>query len=156
MLIQQVSRDEPETVDVMILNVSGKTATAGMGMRFLGGSAAEVASADGINAATMVASVDFKNFAGVVLEDIPENRHGLVRAYGKVDSIFYSSQFDKTIGVGSLQFLRPGALPGSWTSTYDYATISRVQESMMKSLQSWETTLITAPAPPGKGFVRAL
>jgi len=156
MLIQQVSRDEPETVDLSILNVSGTTAFAGMGMRFLGGVAAEIASADGINATLMTAASDLKNFAGVVLEDIPANRHGVVRAYGKVDSIFYSSQVGVTIGVGATDFLQPGAIPGSWTSSYDYAVVARVQESMMKSLQAWETTAITAPAPLGKGFVRAL
>jgi len=156
MLIQQASRDEPEAVDQMILNVSGATATAGMGMRFLGGVVGEIASADGINATKMTAAPDFKNFAGVVLEDIPSNRHGQVRAYGKVNSIFYSAEANKTIGVGAVQFLKPGAIPGSWTSTYDYALVARVQESMMKSLQAWETTNISGGVPIGKGFVRGL
>ena len=156
MLIQQVSRDEPETIDLMVLNVSGATATAGMGMRFLGGAVGEIASADGINATRMTSAPDFKNFAGVVLEDIPSNRHGQVRAYGKVNSIFYSAEADKTIGVGAVQYLQPGAIAGSWTSTFDYLVSTRVGNTMMKSLQSWETTNISGGVPIGAGFARGL
>lgn len=155
MLISQVSRDDPETIDLTILNVSGTTVSVGMGMRFLGGLVEEVASADGVNATKMNVVNGFLSFAGIALEVIPNNRHGIVRAYGRVESILYSQELNAAIGPSGAGAdpLVPGAVDGTWASGGDQPGSAI---GPLGSLQSWATVAVGEEIPVGPGYVRAL
>lgn len=148
MLIQQASRDEPEVIDLMIFNVSGDTVTTGMGMHLLGRLEGDAASADGINAVKATGSLP--GFVGIAIEDIPANRHGLVRSYGFIETIFYSQETGVTIGPSMGGSLRPAAIPGTWTSGLSAATGHGV-------IASWETVAgLESPLPTGKGHIKAM
>lgn len=76
MLFKRISRQNAETVFVVVQNVSGSTATGGYGVCFDTG-----ASVNGVRV-TKCETTDMQAFAGVVDRDIANNAYGLVQAYG--------------------------------------------------------------------------
>lgn len=152
MQIQRVNRTDAEKVFIVVKNVDASTTTTGFGVRYVGGAAAEIASTDGIS--TVKAGLSAQ-FAGIAIEDIPSNGFGRVQAYGYVNSIAFSAEADKTVGVTGIanSFLKVGAVAGSWTSTQAEAALTT---GAYRYVQAWTTVNISGGVPTGSGFVRAL
>lgn len=152
MQTQRVNRTDAEKVFIVVKNVDANTTTTGFGVRFVGGAAAEVASTDGVNT---VKAGPGPQFAGIAIEDIPSNGYGRAQAYGYVNSIAYSAEADKTVGVTGVanSFLKAGAVAGTFTSTQAEAALTT---QAYRYAQAWTTVNISGGVPYGSGFVRAL
>jgi hypothetical protein len=155
MQIQQLNRTDAEKVFVVITNVDADTITTGMGVRYVGGAAAEVVSTNGANAVKIAADTAMPQFAGIAGQDIASNGAGLVQAFGYVDSILLSAEADKTVGVTGTanSFLKVGAVAGSFTSTQ---TAQALSTFAFKYVQAWTTTNISGGLNYAGGFVRAI
>lgn len=155
MQIQRVNRTDAEKVFIIVKNVNGVTATTGLGMRLLGGLAAEAASTDGIQAVLIESDAQMANFAGIVAKDIPDNSYGLVQAWGYVASLAYSAKANVTIGLEGIAkaFLKVGGLSGTWFSG---GVPEALSTGAFKFVQVMATTGISGGVPYGSGFVRAL
>lgn len=155
MQIQRVNRTDAEKVFISVNARSGATITTGMGVRFLGGLAAEVVSTDGIQVIKLDADSAMCQFAGVAAEDIADAGYGRSQVWGYVNSIMLSQEADKTIGVAGLAetFLKKGGGAGTFTSTQ---TAQALSTFLYKYVQVWSTTNISGGVPYAKGFVRAL
>lgn len=147
MLIQQASRDEPETIDIMVRNNESVVAAVGMGMNF-------VQNGNGIDAELMDVDTDMQNFAGIVLEGIPAGREGLVRAFGKVNTILIEKD---SAAILAGDFLGPSSVPGRWLTGIDYALLATFTDTLGHSLKSDVALADTSPDDPVvDGFVRAM
>lgn len=155
MQFQRVNRTDAEKVFIVVKNVSGATATTGRGMRYVGGAAAEIVSTDGVQAVLLDASGNMPLFCGIAAQDIADNGYGRVQAWGYVNSVAYSAEADKTIGVTGLSraVLIKGALAGSFTSTGGEGTNTSANYKFVLALT---TVNISGGLPYGSGFVRAL
>jgi hypothetical protein len=153
MQTQRVNRSDAEKVFIVVKNVDSTTVTTGNGVRYVGGTAAEIASTDGVNA--VKASSINSLFAGIAAEDIPSNGYGRVQAWGYVPTISISAEADKTIGVTGVanSYLKMSAVAGSFTSTQTEASLTT---SAYKYVQNFTTVNISGGTPTTAGFVRAL
>lgn len=155
MQIQRVNRTDAEKVFINVNARSGAVITTGMGVRFLGGLAAEVVSTDGIQVVPLDSDATMCQFAGIAAQDIADAGYGRAQIWGYVNSIMLSMEADKTIGVTALvqTFLKKGGAAGTFTST---ATAQGLSASLYKFLQVWQTVNISGGVPYGVGFVRGL
>lgn len=155
MQIQRVNRTDAEKVFINVNARSGATITTGMGVRFLGGLAAEVVSTDGIQVIPLDADGSMPQFAGIAAEDIADAGYGRSQIWGYVNSIMMSAEANKTIGVDALAntFLKKGGVAGRFTSTQ---TAQALSTFCYKYVQVWSTVNISGGIPYGSGFVRAL
>jgi hypothetical protein len=87
MLIQQLTRTDPERIQIQVKNVDGGgSITTGLGVCFpLSG-----ASIDGISAVKATGALA-RGFIGVAVQDIAINGFGLVTAWGYVNSVQISN-----------------------------------------------------------------
>lgn len=86
MLFKRMTRTAPETVFVVVKNVSGSTATAGYSLTWDVG-----ASVDGVRA-TRASAEDLQAYCGVADQDIANNAYGLAQVYGYRQTVYiYSS-----------------------------------------------------------------
>lgn len=93
MLFKRVSRSSPETVFIVVKNVSGSTMTAGYSGVFDVG-----ASADGVRV-TQASSTDLQAYAGVADSDIANNDYGLMQVYGyRSSALIWSSTGSSVAG----------------------------------------------------------
>ena len=154
MLIQRVTRTTAEKIFINVHNADVDSVTTGMGVRFLGGAAAEIVSTDGVQVIKNVGDTIMSQFAGIAKNDIPADGYGLVQCFGYVDSILLSAEANKTIGVTGIanSFLKNGAVAGSFTSTLAPEALSTMAYRL---LQAWSTTNISGGLNYAKGFVRA-
>jgi hypothetical protein len=83
MKIQQINKNTPEHVDIVVTNAAGATITLGYAVALT----TTAASVDG-NKAVLPAASQIQTFVGIALDDIPDNEVGLVRAYGYAASTF--------------------------------------------------------------------
>lgn len=155
MQTQRVNRTDAEKVYLVVKNVDADSITTGMGVRLIGGIAAEIVSTDGISAIKFEADGSAAQFAGIAIEDIASNGYGRVQAWGYVNSVLLSAEADKTVGVTgiALSFLKKGAVAGSFTSTLTPQASSTM---MYKYVQALTTTNISGGLNYTKAFVRAL
>ena len=154
MQIQRVNRTQAEKVFIIVNNQYGTTATTGLGMRFLGGIAAEVVSCDGVNA-YLSADATMNQFCGIADQDIPSNGYGRVQAWGYVNSILMSAIADTTVGVTGItgSFLKHGTAAKGWISGQTEVGLTTFA---YKFVQCWTTTNVSTPNTWASGFVRAL
>lgn len=168
MLIQRVNRTDPERVDLVVHNVDGSSLSLGMGAYFVGTTAGSVVSNDGASVVRLgvgaLGDGQMISFAGIALQDIPADGYGLIRAWGRVDSVLLSQETDTTIGTftGSpLTLLRPSAVAGAFTSVFGAVNLSTLSMAaamakMSKYIHIMNTVNISSSLPYGIGFVRAI
>ena len=102
MRIQRINYNDPETVDVAVVNVSGASITLGNAVSFC----TTANSADGVNAVSPATS-NVASFAGIALATIPNTNAGLVRAYGICNSTaIFATGASTTVALGIV--LGPG------------------------------------------------
>jgi len=148
MEIKQVNDASPERIFINFKAVDATTVTLGMAICYLGGIAADVASADGIQAtaSTVARSI---TFAGIAAANVAVNGTGRAQCWGQCDSILLSQETDKTIGpVGALIAGPAGGMISS--------TLQNVSTVLYKYVMPTVTTNISSSLPYGKGFVRAI
>lgn len=156
MQTQRVNREDAEKIFLVVHNVSGATATTGLGMRLVGGTGAQAAtSTDGIQSVLLDADGYMPLLLGVTVEDIADDGYGRVQAYGYVDSVLLSAEANKTVGVVALNetFLKKGGTAGSFTSTQTPQALSTFA---YKYVQALTTTNISGGLNYCSGFVRAV
>jgi len=154
MQLQQVNRTDAEKVFIVVQNVNASSITTGYGARFVGGAAAEIVSTDGIQAVmTVSGGATMPQFVGIAAQDIVSNGYGRIQSRGYVNSIAYSFQADKTVGVTGIanSFLIPGAAAGTFTSTGVPEAV--ISTGMGHYLQAWTTVNISGGIPYGSGYV---
>lgn len=152
MQTQRVNRTDAEKVFIVIKNVDVDSITTGFGVRHVGGAAAEIASTDGNQS---VKSGLSPLFVGIAFQDIASNGVGLVQSWGYVNSIAYSAEANKTVGVTGLAnaFLKAGAVLGTFTSTQVPEAIST---GGFKYVLAVTTVNISGTPAYGSAIVRAL
>ena len=102
MRFKRINRDDPEYVDIPVVNATGATITTGYPAAYT----TTAGSADGIKAVLPAAS-NLKTFAGIALKDIPNTEAGVVRAYGYLASIaVFATGTSGTVALG--EALGPG------------------------------------------------
>lgn len=152
MQIQKVNRSDAERIYVSVRNTDAATLTTGMGACYLGGVAAETASADGNSVAASTAARIF-GFAGIAKRDIPSNAIGLCQIWGVADSVMLSFEADKTVGITGVTFLQPAALAGAFTS----GLLAQNGSTMLYNyLYNLSTTNISGGVPQTKAFLRII
>lgn len=153
MQTQRVNRSDAEKIFMVIKNVDADSITTGWATRIVGAAAAEIVSSDGVNAVKPTALNS--QFAGIAAEDIVSNGFGRVQVWGYVNSIAYSFEANKTVGVtgNASSFLKVGGAVGTFTSTQVPEALSTAQS---KFVQAFTTVNISGGIPYGSGFVRAL
>jgi hypothetical protein len=97
MRIQRINLNDPETVDIAVVNVSGASITLGLPVSFC----TTANSADGVNV-VQPAAANLATFAGIALSTIPNLGNGLVRAYGICNSTaIFATGASATVGIGT-------------------------------------------------------
>lgn len=155
MQIQKVNRTDAEVININYHNVDADSVTTGMGIRYVGAAAAEIASTDGVSCIKVAADAVMPNFAGIAIQDVPADGYGQARAFGHVNSVLISAEADKTVGVTGIanSFLKVGAVAGSFTSTQ---TAQALSTFAYKTVQCLTTTNISGGLNYCQGFVRAI
>jgi hypothetical protein len=88
MMFKKLNRDGAENVFRTVLNVEGATITTGRAVSLK----TAAASIDGISGVIANASGDYPGFAGIAIEDIPNNDYGLIQTSGFVASVLISNE----------------------------------------------------------------
>lgn len=147
-----IGKGDSEKVYVVVLNTDAATLTTGMGACYLGGVAAEVASADGASVTASTAA-RWPGFIGIASGDIPSNTYGVVQCWGVVNSALLSSEADKTVGLDVITYLSPSAVAGRFTSTLT----AQAQSSLLyRYMYNLATTNISGGLHWTKAMVRAI
>lgn len=144
--IQQINRQDPESIRVAFKNVDGGgSITTGYGVRLV----MTAASFDGISAIQSTAAA-IKDFYGIVAKDVPINGFGKATAYGYAASIVLSN-VGTSITVTAGDTLKPGAVAGTWFSS---VTDSAMTTLLSIRIVAGANTTISAQAWTA-GFVRS-
>jgi len=151
-IIQRINRSDAEKIYFIVLNTDAATLTTGMGACYLGGLAAEVASADGASVTASTAG-RWPGFIGVAKSNIPSNTPGLCIAFGVANSVMLSAEADKTVGLDAITYLGPSALAGRFTSTL---TAQAQSTLLFRYLYNLATTNISGGINHTKAFVKAI
>jgi hypothetical protein len=157
MQIQRVNRTDAEKVFIVIKNASSAVITTGYGVRFMGATAAEIAtSTDGIQVIATDAASAMPLFAGIAQADIASLGYGLSQVWGYVNSVALSFEAAKTIGCVSLieSYLKWGNAAGLFTSTINPSSLSTYGWKSVVCLST--ASIQTAISSYCSGFVRAL
>jgi hypothetical protein len=157
MQIQRVNRTDAEKVFIVVQNEYGTTCTTGYGVRFMGATAAEIAtSTDGVQVYPVEAAASMPLFAGIVAKDIATGAYGLSQVWGYVNSVALSFEATKVIGIVSLAetFLKWGNAAGLFTSGLNASGLSTYAYRYVVCLQT--ANINTAISAYCAGFVRAL
>lgn len=153
MLIQQLNRQDPERVQLVVKNVDGGgSITTGMGAALV----ATAASGDGISAVrTTALAGNANNFCGVAAMDIPINGYGLVTAWGYAASVLISQSVGSyTITAGDV-LIQSATQVGAFTSVVTNAALSTAMYKYVVAVGALADT-ISNPRPYLSGIVRAL
>lgn len=133
-----------EVVDLVVHNVAGATIGKGEPACFT-----TTAASLGANQVVSPAAGVVKLFAGVALKDIPDNKVGVVRAYGQVDSVkIYAHGTSVTTGAGVA--IGPGGASAGFSSTGLVNAFGPVVALAAIG------AAVNSPGGYAKGFVRAL
>lgn len=150
MLIQQINRDNPETVKLVIKNVDGSgSITTGLGVSLVQAGA----SIDG-NSAVKYAAANLEGFAGVADQDIPINGFGVVTAWGLANSV-QISHVGTSITVTRGDILKPGAVAGTFFSSITDQALSTLLYRYVIAATT-PVAVSTKAQSFAKGIVRAL
>ncbi len=154
MLIQQLNRQDPERIQLVVLNVDGTgSISIGSGAAFT--YAAGSGSIDGISAVNITAALS-RGFVGVATQNIAINGWGLVTAWGIVNSVAISSA-TTSITVTANDILRPGAVAGTFFSGINNSeTLSTLSYRYVVAATTVPVDLSGQPNAFVKGIVRAL
>ena len=152
----QVNRTSPDKVYTTIRNVDGDSITAGLCARYIGGTIAGIASADGVSAIKFDADAQWQNFAGVAITDIASDEYGIVQSWGYSENVSMSAEANKTVGVyagpvGS--YLKKGAIAGTLFSVGVAAQALSTQ--FYRYVQVWDTVNISGGIPQATCWIRA-
>ena len=151
----QVNRTSPDKVYTTIRNVDGDSITAGLCARYIGGTIAGIASADGVSAIKFDADAQWQNFAGVAITDIASDEYGIVQSWGYNENVTMSAEANKTIGTETAAgtYLRKGALAGTLASSG--STMHALSAQFYRYVQIWDTVNISGGVPQGTCWIRA-
>jgi hypothetical protein len=145
--IQQINRNDPESIRVAFKNVNGGgSITTGYGIRLV----ASAASFDGLSAVTSTAAA-LKDFLGIAAQDVPINGFGKSTVWGYAASIVLSN-VGTSITVTAGDTLKPGAVAGTWFSSVTDAAMTTL---LNKYIVAGQTQTISALAYVS-GFVRGM
>mgnify|MGYP001582784018 FL=1 len=147
-----IGKGDSEKIYLVVLNTDAATLTTGLGACYLGGLAAEVASADG-SSVTASTIGRWPGFVGIAKGDIPSNTAGVVQMWGVVASVLCSAEADKTIGLNAITHLSPSAVAGQMTSTL---TAQAASTLLYKYIYNLATTNISGGLNYTKAMVRAI
>ena len=119
MEVQQINREDPEVITLVVKNVDGSgSMTTGMGVSLANAGA----SVDGISA-IKYAATNVESFRGIAQKDIAINAFGKVIAEGLANSVLISHVGTSiTITLGDM--LKPGAVAGTFFSSLTDQAIS--------------------------------
>lgn len=136
--IQQVNRQDPESIRIAFKNVDGGgSITTGYGVRLV----TTAASFDGVSSVQSTAA-DIKNFYGIAAKDVPINGFGKATCQGYAASIVLSN-VGTSITVTAGDTLKPGAVNGTWFSSLTDAAMTTV---LNKYIVAGQTNTISALA----------
>lgn len=145
--IQQINRQDPESIRVAFKNVDGGgSITTGYGVRVV----TTAASFDGVSSIQSTAA-DIKNFYGIVARDTPINGFGKATCYGYAASVVVSN-VGTSITVTAGDTLKPGGVSGTFFSSLTDAAMTTV---LNKYVVSGQTNTISALAWVS-GFVHGM
>lgn len=145
--IQQINRNDPESIRVAFKNVDGGgSITTGFGVQLV----TSAASFDGISS-TQLAAATIKNFYGIANKDVPINGFGKATVWGYQASIVISN-VGTSITVTAGDTLKPGAVSGTWFSSVTDAAMTTV---LNKYIVAGSTNTISALAWVS-GFVHGM
>jgi len=142
--IQQINKEDPESIRIAFKNVSGATVTTGYGVALV----TSAASFDGVGAAKSTAAL-MKEFLGVAASNVPNNSFGKAIAYGYAASIALSNA-GTSITVTAGDVLKPGAVAGTFFSSVTDAAMTTL---MYRYILNGQTQTISAAAWV-EGFVK--
>lgn len=147
MQIQQIDRNDPERVQIVVKNVDGSgSITTGLGVALV----VSGASIDGISAVKATAALQ-KGFCGIASKDIPINGFGLVTAWGQVNSILLS-HVGTSLTVTAGDTLIPGAVAGTFFS----GVTAQAMSTLLYKYAVAGSTQTISTAGYVTGIVRAL
>lgn len=145
--IQQINRQDPESIRVAFKNVDGGgSITTGYGIQVV----QSAASFDGISAVQSTAAA-IKNFYGIVAKDVPINGFGKSTVYGYAASVVLSN-VGTSITVTAGDTLKPGAVAGTFFSSVTDAAMTTL---LGKYIVSGQTIAVSAQAWVS-GFVHGM
>ena len=152
----QVNRTSPDKVYTTIRNVDGDSITAGLCARYIGGTIAGIASADGVSAIKFDADAQWQNFAGVAITDIASDEYGIVQSWGYSENVSISAEANKTIGpeggpAGT--YLKKGAVAGTLFSAG--STFQALSTQFYRYVQIWDTVNASGGIPQATCWIRA-
>jgi hypothetical protein len=120
--IQQINRNDPESIKITVRNVDGGgSITLGLGACLVA-SAASFTINDAIPAVRSTAALQY-GFLGVAAQTIPINGYGKVVSYGHAGTV-QISHVGSSITVTAANILIPGAVAGTYFSTVTDAAMS--------------------------------
>lgn len=151
MLIQQLNRQDPERVQIMVKNVDGGgSITTGQGAAFpISG-----ASIDGVSAVRATGALA-RGFVGVATQDIAINGYGLVTAWGLVNSVQISN-VGSSITITAGDQLKAGAVAGTFFSSITAEATSTQYYRFVYAANTIPTALSALGESYVQGIVRAL
>lgn len=151
MLIQQLNRQDPERVQIIVKNVDGSgSITTGYGVAF----PSSGASIDGISAVKATAALQ-KGFVGVVTQDIGINGFGLATAWGFVNSVQISN-VGTSITITGGDTLIPGGVAGTFFSSVAAAAFSTLLYKYVYAATTVPVDISNLNQSFVSGIVRAL
>lgn len=117
--IQQINRQDGESIRVAFKNVSGGgSITTGFGLALV----TAAASFDGVSSTQSTAAL-IRDFYGIVTKDTPINGFGKATVWGYAASIVISN-VGTSITVTAGDSLKPGAVAGTWFSSVTDAAMT--------------------------------
>lgn len=151
--IQQINRNDPESLKISIRNVDGGgSITLGLGAALVA-SAASFTIGDAIPAVRSTAAL-WNMFLGVAAQTIPINGYGKVVAYGHAGTVQFSNVGTSlTITAGDVMI--PGAVAGTFFSSVTAAAMSTLLYRYVITT-STAAAISTQAVAVATGFVKAM
>jgi len=150
MQIQQLNRTNSEVVKVLFKNVDGGgSITTGMGVSWCQAGA----SIDALSA-VLYAAANQEGFIGVSESDVPINGYGFATCWGLANSVLIS-HVGSSITITAGDFLKPGAVPGTFFSSLTDQAVSTLFYRYVIAA-STPVAVSTMAQSYCKGLVRAI
>lgn len=151
MLIQQLNRQDPERIQIVVKNVDGSgSITTGYGVSY----PSSGASIDGISVVKYAAAL-VKGFCGVVTQDIAINGFGLATAWGFVNSVQISN-VGTSLTITGGDTLIPGAVAGTFFSSVTAQAMSTLLYKFVYAATTVPVDLSNLNQSFVSGIVRAV
>lgn len=151
MLIQQLNRQDPEKIQLIVKNVDGGgSITTGLGACF----PITGASIDGVSAVRATGALA-RGFVGVATQDIGINGTGLVTAWGIVNSVAISN-VGSSITITAGDQLKVGGVSGTFFSSIAPEATSTQYYKYVYAANTIPTALSSGTESYLQGIVRAI